>query len=105
PLAVRLEVPAGVYEVDAAATPIAAPPWLFGFARWRRKAFLPDTPSEFLPLGTFDAARGTLALELPAAVGRGHHVLALRLTPPGATPSVPGADEGQRARSEERRGG
>ncbi|TMA99160.1 MAG: sulfatase [Deltaproteobacteria bacterium] len=98
PLSVRLEVPAGVYAVDAAGTPIAAPPWLFGFARWRRKAFLPDVPSEFPPLGTLDASRRELALELPAAVGRGHHVLALRLTPPGATPSVPGVDEGQRDR-------
>jgi len=98
PLSVRLEVPAGVYAVDAAGTPIAAPPWLFGFGRWRRKAFLPDVPSEFPPLGTLDASGRELALELPAAVGRGHHVLALRLTPPGATPSVPGVDEGQRDR-------
>src|SRR5207249_3993147 len=86
----------GADAVDAAATPIPAPPWLFGFARWRRKAFLPDVPSEFPPLGTLDASRGELALELPAAVARGHHVLALRLTPPGATPSVPGVGEGQR---------
>src|SRR5207249_4585886 len=66
PLSVRLEVPAGVYAVDAAGTPIAAPPWLFGFGRWRRKAFLPDVPSEFPPLGTLDASGRELALELPA---------------------------------------
>src|SRR5207237_517202 len=67
PLSVRLEVPAGVYAVDAPATPIPAPPWLFGLARWRRKAFLPDVPSEFPPLRTPDASRGEPALDLPAA--------------------------------------
>ncbi len=85
-LPVTLAVPDAEYRVDAAVVPITRMPWLFGFARWLRRSFLPDEPEGWIPLGSHRVFDGRLRLSLPQAVGVGTHVLGLRLTPPGATP-------------------
>jgi arylsulfatase A-like enzyme len=91
PVAVRVDVPQGTYVVDAATTRIAAAPWFRGVGRWRRHAFQSETPSEFVPLGTHDAAAGSVRVELPPDVLVRRHVLGLRLSPPGAHATTPGA--------------
>jgi hypothetical protein len=100
-LSVAISVPPGTYRVEAATNPIARPPWLVGTARWRKRSFLSEEPSEFVPVGTFEAPAGRLELPLSAEIAGRRHVLALRLSPPGsATPAaVPGAvDPAQRER-------
>ncbi|HJQ83321.1 MAG TPA: sulfatase [Candidatus Binatia bacterium] len=94
PLPVTLLVPDGDYRVDAAGVPIEAPPWFSHFARWRRRSFLPEAPTTHARLGTFRAANGRLSVAIPAAAGRGTHIVGLRLTPLGAEPAPPGGDTG-----------
>src|SRR5262249_53333503 len=84
PLPVTVLVPDGDYRVDAASVAIQPPPWLSGFARWRRRSFLPDIPTGYTPLGTFRADAGRLSLAIPADAGRRRHVIRLRLPPLGA---------------------
>jgi hypothetical protein len=91
PLALTLSVPAGEYRVDAGIVPMKGMPWFSGYERWRGRSFLPQTPAAFVPLGTVSATPGGLALAIPAAVGTGNHLVALRLSPPGALPSEPPA--------------
>ncbi len=98
PLRVWLGVPAGVYRVEAASTPIGRRPWLWGYARWRRKSFLSEEPSEFLPVGTVDASAGVAEVTLGPEMATGHHVLGLRLSPPGTTAAPSAIDQGQRER-------
>lgn len=88
-LSVTLNVPPGDYRAEAATTPIQAPPRWIGFGRWRRRSFLDKTPSAFVPLGTLQASAGALRVRLPAGSLRGHHLLGIRLTPPGATGMPP----------------
>jgi arylsulfatase A-like enzyme len=90
PVAVRVEVPPGTYAVDAATTPVAPAPWFRGVSRWRRRAFQSETPSEYVPLGTHDGTGGQLRVDLKADVLVRRHVLGIRLSPPGATPTTPG---------------
>jgi arylsulfatase len=85
PLPVAVDVPDGAYEVDVAARQTTPEPWFFGFGRWRRRSFLPETPAAFVPLGTLRATAGRLSVAIPPGAGRRHHLLGLRLTPPGAT--------------------
>jgi arylsulfatase A-like enzyme len=89
PLDVTIDVPPGAYQVDLAARPIDSPPWLFGVARWSRKALLPSMPTVHLPVATVVADRRPVQVSIPAALARGHHVLGLRLTPEHAAPSEP----------------
>jgi arylsulfatase A-like enzyme len=91
PLALSLSVPAGYYGVDAGVVPMKAMPWFSGFERWRARSFLSQTPIDFVPLGTLSAVRAGLALTIPAEVGAGNHVVALRLSPVGALPPKPPA--------------
>jgi hypothetical protein len=100
PLGVTIEVPDGDYDVDVTAVALGREPWLFGFHRWLRKSFVPDTPTEFVPLGRVHAGDGRLSVVLPSAVGASRHVVALRLTPPGVAPSsaAPAMDVEQRTR-------
>jgi arylsulfatase A-like enzyme len=96
PLTIR--VPSSTYVVEAATLPMARPPWLFGFGRWLRRAFVPDVPSAFVPLGTMTVTNGELAIQIPADAGRGRHVVGLRLTPPGSAPSSRPVGDGERER-------
>ncbi len=98
PLPISVRVPPSTYLVEIAAFPVPDPPWLFGFHRWLRKAFLPEAPSKFVPVGTFTADGDTLPVGLPPEVARGNHVLAVRLTPRGATPSSRPIGDGERER-------
>jgi len=85
-LVAHVRVPSGTYGVEAATNPIAPPPWLFGRKRWRRRSFRHEEPSTYVPLGpTVRADDGMLVLRLPADTMARQHVLAVRLTPPGAT--------------------
>lgn len=85
-LTVRVSVPDGDYDVDAAAVAAPPPPWLFGYGRWLRKSFLEDTPGTFVSLGRARAESGWLRVGLPAAAAHGHHVIGLRVTPAGLSP-------------------
>jgi arylsulfatase A-like enzyme len=98
PLQVQVSVPDGSYAVEVAATPVDPPPWLFGFAHWRRQSFLHDEPSQFLPLGPVAATGGLVTLTLGENVGIGHHVLGLRFVPPGASSRPIGLDTKERDR-------
>ncbi len=89
PLPVSVLVPEGDYRVDAAVVPLESPPRFSGLARWRRRSFLPETPSDYARLGTFRADGGMLSVGIPAAAGRGKHIVGLRLTPLGAAPAAP----------------
>jgi hypothetical protein len=91
-LTVRVRLPDGEYDVDAAAVDVPAPPWLFGYGRWLRKSFLEDTPAVFVPLGRVRAAGGWLRAELPASAAAERHVIGLRVTPAGMTPRAFGKD-------------
>jgi arylsulfatase A-like enzyme len=95
---VRIAAPPGTYAVEAATTPIPRPPWFSGIRRWRRRAFGKDTPSDVVPLGPHDASSGTVRVTLPDTL-TGHHVLGLRLIPPGASDArVPAVDPKQQDR-------
>jgi arylsulfatase A-like enzyme len=85
---VRIAVPPGDYRVDAATTPIDSPPWFSGRRRWKKRAFLSETPTTFVDLGLLRAPAGALDVTLPASLAR-HHVLGLRMTPPGVSPEAP----------------
>jgi hypothetical protein len=98
PLPVSIRVTPATYTVEAATLPVNQPPWLFGFERWLRRAFVPDVPSAFVPLGTMTVTNGELAGQIPADVGRGRHVVGLRLTPPGSAPSSRPVGDGERER-------
>jgi arylsulfatase A-like enzyme len=99
PLDVLVDVPPGSYQVDVATRPIASPPWLFGFARWARKALQPSVPTGWLPLGPLVVDARPARLEIPAASVLGHHVLGLRFTPANAKASEPERlDPGQQER-------
>jgi hypothetical protein len=94
-------VPPGSYRVEVGANPVARPPWLFGGARWRKRSFLSDDPTEFVALGTLDAPTGRLRVPLSAAALARRHLLALRLSPPSMAPptALPEAlDPAQRER-------
>src|SRR5207248_825309 len=97
-LRVQLAVPEGTYDAEAVVTPIARMPWLFGFTRWLRKSFVSPAPRSFARIGSFHAGRDGIAVAVPPEVARWHHVVALRLTPPGAIPGRTAApiDEKQR---------
>lgn len=79
----HVHVPDGAYRVEAASRPIPPPPWLVGLGRWRRQAFRREEPSAFVPLGTVEVRDGVGSVALPEERLRGHHVLGLRLVPPG----------------------
>jgi hypothetical protein len=91
-LTVRVSVPDGDYDVDAAAVVAPPPPWLFGYARWLRKSFLEEMPGTFVSLGRVHAERGRMNVSLPAAVARDRHVIGLRATPAGMSPRAFGKD-------------
>src|SRR5262249_36419374 len=98
-LAIDVDVPPGTYGIDAATTPIPPAPWFAGVARWRRKAFQSETPSDYVPLGTYDASTGDVRVDMSREVLVGRHVLGLRLTPPGAARTAPPSlDPAQRER-------
>jgi arylsulfatase A-like enzyme len=88
PLAVTLDVPAGEYQAEAVSVPIPPMPWLRSWERWRVKAFLRSEPVEYVPLGAYVAADRGLALGLPPGLAH-RRIVAIRLTPPGATTSDP----------------
>ena len=85
-LTVRVRLPDGEYDVDAAAVSMPSPPWFFGYDRWLRKSFLEETPGAFLKLGRARAERGWLRVTLPAEAADGYHVIGLRSTPVGMSP-------------------
>jgi len=91
-LTVRVSLPDGDYDVDAAAVVAPPPPWLFGYGRWLRKSFLEEMPGTFVSLGRARAEQGWLRVDLPAAAARGRHVIGLRATPPGMSPRAFGKD-------------
>ena len=91
-LTVRVRLPDGEYDVDAAAVSMPSPPWFFGYDRWLRKSFLEETPAAFVPLGRARAADGWLRAELPASVAADRHVIGLRATPRGMSPRAFGKD-------------
>jgi hypothetical protein len=84
PLVVEIDAPDGTYDVAAGVAPIASPPWYFGFDRWLRKSFRDTAPTAYVPLGRATARAGHLRILLPPDAARNQHVLAIRLTPPGA---------------------
>ena len=90
PVRPGVDVPAPECDVDAAVVPVGRMPWFFGFSGWARKTFLRDTPTELVPLRR---ARSTdrLVVSLPPEAVRQRHVVALRLSPPGASPRLPSA--------------
>jgi arylsulfatase len=90
-LSVRVSLPDGEYDVDAAAVVTPPPPWFFGYARWLRRSYLEETPGVFVRLGRVRAEEGRLHVDVPAAVARGQHVIGLRATPAGVTPRAFGA--------------
>jgi len=90
-LPVTVLAPDGDYRVDAGVVALQRPPWMSGLARWRRRSFLPTTPGAWARLGTFRAERGRLSFALPADVARLNHVVGVRLTPLGASPTAPTA--------------
>jgi arylsulfatase A-like enzyme len=92
-LPVSLLAPDGEYRVEAAVVPIDEMPWLSGFERWRRRSVLDETPREHVPLGTFRASGGRLALAIPAAAAFRKHVVGLRLSPPDAVPAAGALDD------------
>jgi hypothetical protein len=85
PLTVRVRLPDGEYDVDAAAVSVPPPPWIFGYGRWLRKSFLEETPGAFVKLGRVRAEGGWLRVALPATAADGYHVMGLRTTPVGMT--------------------
>ena len=89
PLTVAVPAPDGDYRVEAGVVPVGSPPWFSGFGRWRARAFLPDDPQSFLPLGEFHATNGTVTVPIAAAAGLGNHVVALRLSPSAVAPTAP----------------
>ena len=91
-LTVRVSLPDGEYDVDAAVVEVPSPPWIFGYGRWLRKSFLEDTPGQFVPLGRVRAADGWLRAELPASAAADRHVIGLRATPAGMSPRAFGKD-------------
>jgi hypothetical protein len=93
-LSVRVRLPDGEYDVDAAAVSMPSPPWLFGYGRWLRTSFLEETPGAFLKLGRARAERGWLRVALPAEAANGYHVIGLRSTPVGMSPRTFGTADG-----------
>jgi arylsulfatase A-like enzyme len=89
PLPVVLRVPPGSYQVDAVVVSMGRVPWFFGFERWRRRAFLVNTPSQSVRLGSFHTATGRVEVPIPPAVAEGRHVVGLRLIPPGGDATSP----------------
>jgi arylsulfatase A-like enzyme len=85
-MTVRVRLPDGEYEVDAAAIAMPSPPWIFGYGRWLRKSFLEERPGAYLKLGRARAERGWLRIALPASAAEGYHVIGLRTTPVGMAP-------------------
>jgi len=83
---VRVRLPDGEYDVDAAALSMPSPPWIFGYGRWLRKSFLEETPGAFLKLGRARAEGGWLRVALSAEAADGYHVIGLRTTPVGTSP-------------------
>lgn len=83
-LQARVRVPDGAYRVEAATRPIPPPPWFVGQGRWRRRAFRREEPSASVPLGAVEVRDGVGNIALPEDRLSGHHVLGLRLVPPGA---------------------
>lgn len=94
---VRVPTPPGVYTVEAATIPIPRAPWLSGIRRWRRRAFGAETPSAVVPLGTHDGTAGAVTVPLTDSL-RGHHVLGLRLVPPGTSDAARPIDPKQQDR-------
>ena len=94
-LPVVVPAPDGEYRVALAGVPIEAPPWLFGYGRWVRKSFLRNAPVSQVPLGTFHATDGALAVKIPSTAVVGRHIVGLRLVPAGApeTTTAPADDE------------
>jgi hypothetical protein len=91
-LAVRVRLPDGEYDVDAAAVVAPTPPWFFGYARWLRKSFLEDMPAVFVKLGRARTDDGWLRVDLPSAAAHGYHVIGLRATPAGMSPRTFGGN-------------
>jgi hypothetical protein len=87
-LPVTVLAPDGDYRVDAGVVALQRPPWLSGWARWRRRSFLPATPGAWARLGTFRAERGRLSFAIPTDVARLNHVVGVRLTPLGVSPTA-----------------
>jgi arylsulfatase len=97
PMAIDVGAPDGVFEVSAGVVPIEPQPWLFGFDRWRRKSFRDVSATSYVPLGKATGRAGRVQVDVPVAVGRDRHVVALRFTPPGSsaagTPHDPALEE------------
>jgi hypothetical protein len=98
PMRLDVDAPDGVFEVAAGVLPIEPQPWLFGFERWRRKSFRDVSATSYVPLGKATGRSGRVQVDIPVAVGRNRHVVALRLTPPGGsdvsgTPRDPAFEE------------
>ncbi len=94
PLTVRVRLPDGDYDVNAAAVSMPSPPWFFGYGRWLRKSFLEETPGAFVELGRARAEGGWLRVALSAAAADGYHVIGLRATPVGMSPRAFGKTDG-----------